>query len=89
MTDSSHAFGDGDPELVDLIRKCIVRRTNGAIRDLDVSLAAGSIVISGRTSRFYVKQLATSAVLDELPIGFLELHNGIEVNHENGPLPVA
>lgn len=89
MTVSSHAFDDSDPEFVDLIRKCIVRRTNGAIRDLDVSLAEGSIVISGRTSRFYVKQLATSAVLDELPIGFLELHNGIEVNHENSSAPIA
>ncbi len=71
--------GGENPDLVDLIRSCIVRRTNGAIRNLDVSLVNGAILISGRTSRFYVKQLATSAVFDEMPIGFLELQNGIEV----------
>lgn len=74
-----------ESDLIEMIRDCIMRRTNGAIRNLDVSLADGSIVISGRTSRFYLKQLATSAVLDELPIGFLEFQNGIEIGHESMP----
>jgi hypothetical protein len=50
-------------DLVESLRDTIRSQTNGQIRGLEVTLDGTAIVISGRTSRYYYKQLATSAVL--------------------------
>lgn len=48
--------------LTDTIADRVRSRTNGLIRDLEVSVDEGVITLRGRASRFYYKQLATSAV---------------------------
>ena len=45
-----------------------------------MSLADGSVIVSGRTSRYYYKQLTTRAVFDL--ISDLNLENRIEVDRE-------
>ena len=77
-TDSIPSDGD---HFVDLIRSDVARRTNGSIRNLAVSIQDGSIVLSGDTSRFYGKQLATSAVLDDATLNDFGLCNEIVVIH--------
>ena len=64
-------------ELIRTISERIAERTNGRIRDLEVEITQGVVRVRGRTSRFYFKQLATSAVLDS-DFG-LELENEISV----------
>lgn len=49
---------------VDTVERVVRSRTNGMIRGLRVSMVNGEIVISGRTSTYYTKQLATHAVRD-------------------------
>ena len=63
--------------LLGIITDSVNQRTSGAIRDLKVSIADGVVKLSGKTSRYYYKQLATSAVLDA-DFG-LELENEISV----------
>lgn len=65
-------------EIVTLIRNDIQQRTNGSIRDLEVSLHEGLVTVTGRTSRYYYKQLATSAVFDVTDD--LDLQNSIAVH---------
>lgn len=48
--------------LTDTIADRVRSRTNGLIRDLEVSVGEGVITLRGRANRFYHKQLATSAV---------------------------
>lgn len=67
---------DQSQTLVDLERK-IDLRTSGRIRDLRVESVGGSVVLSGRTSTYYVKQLASQIALDEQ--SSLALQNAIEV----------
>lgn len=59
------------------IRDDINERTFRSILDLDVRIADGSVIVSGRTSRYYYKQLATRAVFDL--VSDLELENHIQV----------
>lgn len=55
----------------------IAHRTNGQIRQLNVSISDRVVKLTGKTSRYYYKQLATSAVQDG---GFgLEIENEISV----------
>lgn len=71
-----------DPTLETLIvtvHEVIQHRTNGLIRDLDVAVHDGVLVLSGRTSRYYYKQLATSAALEAS--GDRPVENGIAVRH--------
>ena len=75
-TDAIPSDGHG---FVDLIRCDVERRTNGAIRNLAVSILDGSIVLSGDTSRYYGKQLATSAVLEDSSLNDFGLCNEIIV----------
>lgn len=63
--------------LVQEIGERVARRTNGRIRDLEVEINDGVVRLRGRTTRYYFKQLATSAVLDS-GFGF-ELENEISV----------
>jgi hypothetical protein len=71
---------NSDQSLVELVRDVVARRTNGSIHNLEVSVDDGVIVLQGRTSRYYHKQLATSAVLDELAKSSVEIRNGISVH---------
>ena len=64
---------------LELVRTDIERRTNGSIRNLAVSIHNGSIVLSGDTNRYYGKQLATSAVLEDGSLNDFGLCNEIVV----------
>ncbi|MBI1311384.1 hypothetical protein GC176_08765 [bacterium] len=64
-------------ELAEELRDSIRAKTNGSIRGLEVTVNGSSVVISGRTSRYYYKQLATSAVMASLARH--ELQNEIHV----------
>ena len=80
MSDPNQPLIDGELATLDEIFALIQRRTHGAIRDLKVERTSDALLVSGRTSRFYMKQLATSAVLDEVHLRSLCLQNTIEVS---------
>ena len=64
--------------LEDRVRQQVLQHTNGMIQGLQVDLLADHIVLTGRTSSYYAKQLASHAamnILDEV----LELTNDIQV----------
>jgi hypothetical protein len=63
--------------LRETIERSVQSRTGGLIRQLRVDVFGGEVVLSGRTSTYYNKQLATHAALDE--IDDLALTNEIEV----------
>ncbi|WP_417848676.1 hypothetical protein [Thalassoglobus sp.] len=67
------AFG----RLFDLERK-INAKTSGRIKELQVESTGDSIIISGSTTTYYSKQLATQLALDEF--GELILENEIDVS---------
>ena len=71
-------FPSFQPTLVDRVERLVRARAGGLIRGLRVELFPGEIVISGRTSTYYAKQLATHAALDACED--LALTNGIEVS---------
>lgn len=60
-------------ELEQLVRQ----RTSGLIRGLRVECHGDEIIVSGRTSTYYAKQLATHAALDACEN--FSLKNAIEV----------
>ena len=63
--------------LLDAVHESVARRTNGHVRELTVSVNDRVLKLTGKTSRYYHKQLATSAVQDG---GFgLEIENEISV----------
>ena len=62
---------------LEAIERAIRLRTSGQIRDLHVDLSDGELILTGRTSTYYTKQLATHAVLDL--VDDLGLSNDIEV----------
>lgn len=60
------------PESVDRRGDCeLIRRidtlTYRQVRDLNISQTADRVVLHGRAKSYYVKQLATHAVLDMMP----------------------
>jgi hypothetical protein len=54
---------DSRRELAESLRDSIRVKTNGGVRSLEVTVNGASIVVSGRTTRYYYKQLATSAAM--------------------------
>jgi len=60
------------------ITRLVQSRTGGRIQDLHVEVIDRDVVISGRTSTYYVKQLATHAALD-LAGQFATLTNDVSV----------
>ena len=74
--DASEARGIA--ELLGDAERCIRLRTGGTIRELRVVLDNGEVVVTGRTSTFYNKMLATYAALDAA--GGKAVTNNIEVN---------
>jgi len=63
--------------LLEAVIESVVHRTNGQIRDLTVAIDDGVAKLTGKTSRYYYKQLATSGVQDG-DFG-LDVENGISV----------
>ncbi|MCA8997886.1 MAG: hypothetical protein KDA80_12900 [Planctomycetaceae bacterium] len=59
------------------LQRKISNQTSGRIRDLRVEKIDEYLVISGRTSTYYVKQLASQIAMEELTN--CELQNTIEV----------
>jgi hypothetical protein len=50
--------------LVERIEEAVHTRTGGRIRGLQVTIADGGIVISGRAPTYYTKQLVTHAAME-------------------------
>lgn len=70
-------FPDTEQTLVNRVERLVRERTSGLIRGLRVEMLPGEVVISGRTSTYYAKQLATHAALDLCD--HITLTNDIEV----------
>ena len=64
-------------ELADTVERYVRLRTGGTIRSLHVEVSEGEVILSGHTSTYYNKQLATHAALDAA--SELSLTNEIEV----------
>ena len=50
--------------LEEIIEKEVRSRTSGRVRELQVRVQQGQVVITGRTSTYYAKQLVTHAALE-------------------------
>ncbi len=61
------------------ITRLVQSRTGGRVRGLSVVLIDRDVIISGRTTTYYLKQLATHAALD-LTGQFATLTNDIAVD---------
>jgi hypothetical protein len=48
----------------ELVEREVRQRTSGRIRGLQVRVVNGQVVITGRTSTYYAKQLVTHAALE-------------------------
>lgn len=64
-------------EIADTVERYVRLRTGGTIRGLRVEIQDGEVLLSGRTSTYYNKQLATHAALDAAQE--LTLTNDIQV----------
>jgi hypothetical protein len=64
-------------DLVDQVEQAVQVRTGGRIRDLQNLLSEGRVIVSGRTSTYYLKQLATHAIRDA--VDDLSVQNDVEV----------
>ncbi len=65
------------PGTIERIEHFVHLRTNGMVRDLNVEVVGGTVVLTGRTATYYNKQLATHAVLSTM--SDVVLTNDIEV----------
>jgi hypothetical protein len=80
MSKMSVSIRSGTVEsLEDQIMRLVQSRTGGRIDSLNVVVSGGEVIISGRTSTYYLKQLATHAALD-LSGQFNGLTNDIAVS---------
>ncbi|WP_437185510.1 hypothetical protein SH668x_002619 [Planctomicrobium sp. SH668] len=64
LSNATEIASESAPLLADLERK-IAGLTGGRIRDLKVEQTEDGFVLSGRTTTYYIKQLASQIVLDE------------------------
>ena len=64
-------------ELIEQVEQAVQSRTGGRIRGLRVRIDEGCLVVSGRTSTYYNKQLATHAVRDA--VDDMTVQNEVEV----------
>ena len=56
---------DPTQDLASCVERVIQSRTSGAIRELQVTLTEqGQVVLSGRTTTYYAKQLASHAAMN-------------------------
>lgn len=78
LVDQSRGLADFSArELADTVERYVRLRTGGTIRRLHVEVSASEVILSGHTSTYYNKQLATHAALDAA--SELSLTNEIEV----------
>ena len=62
---SLKTVNDASIDLATCVERVVRSRTSGAIRDLHVSLTdEGNVVLSGRTTTYYAKQLASHAAMN-------------------------
>ena len=54
----------GSPLLVEQVEQAILSRTGGRVRGLRIRHVDGCVIISGRTSTYYNKQLVTHAAME-------------------------
>ncbi len=64
-------------EIAETVERYVRLRTGGTIRSLHVEVHDGEVILTGRTSTYYNKQLATHAALDAADE--LSLTNDIQV----------
>lgn len=64
--------------LAERVEQTVLARTGGRIRGLRVQLSGDRLVITGRTSTYYSKQLATHAAIDAAEMAFA-VQNEVEV----------
>lgn len=74
---SESAVASRSQEIADTVARYVRLRTGGSIRNLQVDVRDGEVLLTGRTSTYYNKQLATHAALDAA--ADLSLTNDIEV----------
>ena len=59
-------------QLVEIVTERVAERTGRRVRNLVVEVEGDSVVLRGRTSSFYVKQLAQHGAREALPHAQLE-----------------
>ena len=62
--DRSETESVAHEQLREAVVESVAQRTNGQIRGLAISITDGVAKLTGKTSRYYYKQLATSGVQD-------------------------
>jgi osmotically-inducible protein OsmY len=81
LADSVVATNSGDVRtLAARIKRAIRRRIGGGVQQLEVDVRNNQVVLSGRCSSFYFKQLAQHAAM--LMVGGDSLANEIEVTDQ-------
>lgn len=60
--DRSETESVAHARLLEAVAESVAHRTNGQIRELAISITNGVAKLTGKTSRYYYKQLATSGV---------------------------
>ena len=65
-------------ELIDQIEQAIRSKTGGRIQALQIEIADRLIIVSGRTSTYYSKQLATQAIRETAD--HMRVQNEVEVS---------
>lgn len=76
-TATLRAVADDPSALILRLERLVQSRTGSRIRDLRVEVRGEEVVLTGRTSTYYAKQLATHATLGE--ISPRSLTNAIDV----------
>jgi hypothetical protein len=64
---NSSAIAEYDAQITcsELLEAKLIRRLNGRVRDLRVIPQDGGVILKGRASTYYAKQLAQHALLEE------------------------
>jgi hypothetical protein len=69
------------PQLLAELERHVNTRTSRRVRNLAIELVPEAVILRGRASTYYVKQLAQQGVRDLLPQ--VRLENAIEVERVN------
>ena len=65
LLDIPRKIADASPRAIaETVERFVRLRTGGTIRSLHVEVHDGEVILTGRTSTYYNKQLATHAALD-------------------------
>ncbi len=71
-------YAPNSQTVAERVEQTVLARTGGRIRGLRVQLSGDRLVITGRTSTYYSKQLATHAAIDAAETAF-GVQNEVEV----------